>query len=118
MDDYNSFYPPSISSKDGINAVITKNYSLYCVDDSFNLEIRGNTNFDYQRFELMYMACTPDYINNLCINRTKEETLNYLGNIPDIYVMQNVKRFDSRSYDKKAKIIEESVIFSVHLDLL
>ena len=66
----------------------------------------------------MYMACTPDYVNNLCINRTKEETLAYLGNIPDIYVLHNVKRFDQQVFESTGKILEESVIFSVHLNLL
>jgi hypothetical protein len=68
---------------------------MYCLDSDQNVTIFGSNNFWYQRFEVMLMPCKPDRVKNVCINRTLEESNNYLlsfgkGTIPDLYIMENV----------------------------
>ena len=89
-EDYDSIYPPGPNDVDAINTIRTQNYSLYCINSEDLITIYGRNNFHYRRFEIMYMACTPDPENNICMdNHTFEETLDYLGPIPDIYILQN-----------------------------
>jgi hypothetical protein len=67
----------------------------------------------------MLMPCTPNYKENLCINRTLQEAINYLnsGSIPDLYIMENTQRFDFNEFNN-VTIIKESVVNSIHLNLL
>ena len=70
----------------------------------------------------MLQPCQPDFVKNVCINRTLEESNNYLlsfgkGTIPDLYIMENVQRFDFTEF-KDIKVIKESVVNSIHLNQL
>lgn len=38
--------------------------------------------------------------------------------MPDLYVLQNQKRFNFNDFSRDGKVIEESNLFSVHLNLL
>ena len=67
-EDYDSFYPPGPNDVEAINAVRAQNYSLYCIDNEDLITIYGRSNFHYRRFEIMFMACTPDPENNICMD--------------------------------------------------
>jgi len=38
--------------------------------------------------------------------------------MPDLYILQNQKRFDFNAYNTAGKVILESHLFSTHLNLL
>ncbi len=40
--------------------------------------------------------------------------MNYLGNLPEFYVIQNQIKFDTRKYEN---VIKESIVLSWHVDL-
>ena len=92
--DYESFYPPNPNDADAIAEITSGNYSLFCIDDDEVVTIYGRNNFYYRRFEIMMLPCDPDPARGICMNNTLEKTLDYLGNIPDIYILQNAQTFD------------------------
>jgi hypothetical protein len=56
----------------------------------------------------MFQPCKPDIENNVCINKTLDSTIEYLGTIPDIYIMENRVRFDLNDFTGKTGIVKES----------
>jgi hypothetical protein len=62
--------------------------SLYCLDSDQIIKIRGQDNFDYQRMDIIYSPCIEDLENGICVNKTKEETVDYLK-VPEIYIVYN-----------------------------
>ncbi len=49
----------------------------------------GQDNFKTRKFEISYSPCTPNYQTNTCTNQSYSETMNYLGPMPEFYVIQN-----------------------------
>ena len=86
-EDFESFYPPNPNDAEAIQAIKTGNFSLFCIDDDEEVTIYGRNNFYYRRFEIMMLPCDPDPERGICLNNTLQKTLDYLGNIPDIYIL-------------------------------
>ena len=47
----------------------------------------------YQRLEFLLIPCQEDIENNVCVNRTLEETKEYLG-APNLMIYYNDQRFN------------------------
>ena len=62
----------------------------------------------------MYVPCLGNSSDSKCLNKTLDETREYLG-APGIYMIRNQKRFDTRSF-AKGVIVEESMAYWASFD--
>lgn len=66
-----------------------KKQDLFCLDDYSNVTVWGEGDFtDYQRLDLMYLACTTE--TNPGCNHTLAETVTYLGEVQLTLLMNSV----------------------------
>ena len=55
------------------------------------------------------LPCLEDIENNLCVDRSLEETKDYIGS-PDLIIYYNEQRFDTFEFNHDKKIVKESKI--------
>jgi hypothetical protein len=66
----------------------------------------------------MYFPCSENLTATNCANKTFNDTLNYLGSLPEFYILHNIKRFDLNDFSSQSTVITESVLTSFHLQML
>lgn len=66
---------------------VVQKAKLYCIDN-IPLSIRGQDNFDYQRLDIIFNPCIEDLENNVCVNKTFDGLMEYLG-VPELYLLYN-----------------------------
>ena len=66
-DDYNSFYPPSAQSVEGIKYA-KSTLDMYCIDPDQDIKVYGRDNFGQRRLEFNFLPCIPDPARNICMN--------------------------------------------------
>ncbi len=69
-------------------AIERKQKNLFCLDDYDAVEVFGEGDFtDYQRLDILYLACTS--VTNPNCNHTLNETETYLGEVQLTLLMNN-----------------------------
>lgn len=54
----------------------------------------------------------------ICPKKTLNDTLNYLGSLPELYILHQIKRLDLNDFSSKNGVVTESVLESFHLQML
>ena len=83
----NEFYPISSNLKN-FYYKITQARSLYCIDEGQELLLKGRDDFESVALYITLNPCTENITAGTCINKTLEETKQYLGK-PELITLTN-----------------------------